>query len=334
MKGYQIQSFGLEGLVIVDLPDPEPGPNQVLVKMHAFSLNYRDLLVVKGLYNPRMKLPQIPLSDGAGEVVAVGSEVKSVKIGSRVANTFFERWVSGDSTDDVAKSALGGGRDGVLAEYVVLHEDGVIPVPEHLTYREAATLPCAALTAWNALMVQGKIKAGDTVLTLGTGGVSIFALQFALLNGSRVFITSSSDAKLAKARQLGAAQTFNYKQMPDWGRRIRQAAGGRGVDVVVEVGGAGTFNQSINALRRGGILNLIGVLAPGSDINIRFVLMNGIRIQGIFVGSREMFASMNAAISYHRLHPIIDRTFEFGELKEAFELMEAGGHFGKICIEM
>ena len=232
MKGYQIQSFGLEGLVIVDLPDPEPGPNQVLVKMHAFSLNYRDLLVVKGLYNPRMKLPQIPLSDGAGEVVAVGSEVKSVKIGSRVANTFFERWVSGDSTDDVAKSALGGGRDGVLAEYVVLHEDGVIPVPEHLTYREAATLPCAALTAWNALMVQGKIKAGDTVLTLGTGGVSIFALQFALLNGARVFITSSSDAKLAKARQLGTNVQLQTNARlgqadPASRRRTRSRCGGR-----------------------------------------------------------------------------------------------------------
>ncbi len=334
MKAYEIQSFGLENLAIIDRPVPEPGPNQVLIKMHAWSLNYRDLLVVKGSYNPRMKLPQIPLSDGAGEVVAVGSEVKSVKTGTRVTNTFFERWVSGVATDDAARSALGGGRDGVLAEYVVLHEDGVIPSPEHLTYAEAATLPCAALTAWNALVVEGKIKSGDTVLTLGTGGVSIFALQFAILNGARVIITSSSDEKLAKAKQLGATEAINYKQIPDWGKHARQFSGGRGVDLVIEVGGAGTFNQSIASLRRGGILNLIGVLAPIGDVNIMSVLMNGIRVQGIFVGSREMFADMNAAIAHHRSHPVVDRIFGFDEVQEAFKLMQSGGHFGKICIQI
>jgi NADPH:quinone reductase-like Zn-dependent oxidoreductase len=332
MKAYEIKKFGLEGLEAVDRPMPEPRATQVLVQMHAWSLNYRDLMTVTGRYNPRLKLPQVPLSDGAGEIIAVGGDVRGFKKGDRVANTFFERWVSGAQTDDQARTALGAGRDGVLAEYVVLHEDGVIPIPEHLTCVEAATLPCAALTAWNALVVEGKVKAGDTVLTLGTGGVSIFALQFALLSGAQVIITSGSDEKLARAKQMGASQTINYKQQPDWGRYIRQLTGGRGVDLVVEVGGAGTFSQSIAAVKRGGHLSLIGVLAQGTEANIVPVLMNGIRVQGIFVGSRDMFSSMNAAISLHQLHPVVDRTFGFEEVHEAFKLMESGGHFGKICI--
>lgn len=334
MKAYEIHSFGLDGLKATERPTPEPGAHQVLVKMQAWSLNYRDLMTITGRYNPRLKLPQIPLSDGAGEIVAVGSEVKSFKTGDRVANTFFERWVSGEVSDDKVKTALGAGRDGVLAEYVVLHEDGVIPIPAHLTYTEAATLPCAGLTAWNALVAEGKINAGDTILTLGTGGVSLFALQFAKLNGARVIITSSSDEKLAKAKQLGAEHTINYKQHPDWGKQIRKLTGGCGVDLVVELGGAGTFNQSVMALKRGGQISLIGVLAPGTDVNIISILMNSIRVQGIFVGSREVFSAMNAAIELHNLHPIIDRTFGFEEVKEAFKLMESGGHFGKICISI
>jgi NADPH:quinone reductase-like Zn-dependent oxidoreductase len=334
MKAYEIQSVGIDNLALVDRPVPEPGPYQVLVKMHAWSLNYRDLMTVKGSYNPRMKMPQVPLSDGAGEVVAAGSEVKSVKPGDRVANTFFERWVSGEATDEKARSALGAGRDGVLSEYVVLHEEGVIPFPDHLTYTEAATLPCAALTAWNAVAIEGKIKAGDIVLTLGTGGVSIFALQFAGLNGAQVIITSSSNEKLSRAKQLGAGQTVNYKEVPEWGRHVRQLTGGRGVDLVVEVGGAGTFNQSLAAIRRGGTVSLIGVLAQGPGANIVPILMNSIRVQGIFVGTREAFQSMNSAISLHHLHPVIDRTFGFAEAREAFRLMESSSHFGKICIEV
>ena len=334
MKAYEIQKFGLDGLTLADRPTPELGPNQVLVKMHAWSLNYRDWMTVTGRYNPRLKLPQIPLSDGAGEVVAVGPGVKNAKAGDRVANTFFERWVSGEATDEKARTALGAGRDGVLAEYVVLHEEGILPVPDHLSYAEAATLPCAAVTAWHALVVEGRIKAGDVVLTLGTGGVSIFALQFALLNGARVIITSSSDEKLGKARQLGAFQTINYRELPDWGKHARQIAEGRGVELVVELGGAGTFNQSVAAVRRGGTVCLIGALAPASEVNLVAVLMNGIRVQGIFVGSRDMFSSMNSAIARHRLHPIIDRTFGFDEVREAFSLMESGKHFGKICIQI
>jgi NADPH:quinone reductase-like Zn-dependent oxidoreductase len=332
MKAYEIQKLGIDGLAIVDRPMPEPGANQVLVKMHAWSLNYRDLMTVTGRYNPKLKLPQIPLSDGAGEIVAVGSEVEGFKTGDRVANTFFERWVSGEQTDEQARTALGAGRDGVLAEYVALHQEGVIKIPEHLSYAEAATLPCAAVTAWNAIISHGGIKSGDTILTLGTGGVSIFAVQFALLSGTRVIITSSSDEKLDRARKLGASETINYKQKPDWGRHVRQLCGGRGVDLVVEVGGAGTFNQSIAAVRRGGTLALIGVLALGSDANIVPVLMNAIRVQGIFVGSRDIFAAMNTAIALHQLHPVIDRTFGFEEFPEALRWMEAGGHFGKIVV--
>jgi NADPH:quinone reductase-like Zn-dependent oxidoreductase len=332
VKAYEIQRFDLEGLSVADRPEPEPGANQVLVRMHAWSLNYRDLLTLTGRYNPRMKLPQVPLSDGAGEIVSVGAGVRGFKSGDRVANTFFERWVSGEATDETARTALGAGRDGVLSEYVVLHEEGVIGIPDHLSYAEAATLPCAALTAWHALVVEGRIKAGDTVLTLGTGGVSIFALQFALLQGAQVIITSSSDEKLAKARQLGAGHTVNYRKIPDWGHTVRQLTQGRGVDHVMELGGSGTFNQSVAAMRRGGHMSLIGVLAQGGEANIISVLMNGIRVQGIFVGSREMFASMNSAISLHRLRPVIHRTFGFDEVREAFRLMQSGNHFGKICI--
>jgi NADPH:quinone reductase-like Zn-dependent oxidoreductase len=334
MKAYQIEEFGFDGFKIVDRPKPEPGPYQVLIKMQAWSLNYRDLLTVKGFYNPRLEMPRIPFSDGAGEVVAVGREVKSVKPGDRVTSTFFENWKSGAATDDCARTALGAERDGVLAEFVTLHEDGVIPMPDHLTYAEASTLPCAAVTAWNALAVGGKIKAGDRVLALGTGGVSIFALQFARMHGAQVVITSGSNEKLEKARQLGAAHTINYKSTPDWGRQVRKWAHGRGVDLVVEVGGSGTFNQSAAALRRGGTMALIGVLASGGDANILAVLMNSLRVQGIFVGSRDMFADMNKAIELHKLRPVVDRIFSFDDARKALEYMEAGKHFGKICIQI
>jgi len=334
MKAYQIEDFGLDGLKSTERPTPRPGAHQVLIKMQAWSLNYRDLLTVKGLYNPRLKMPQIPLSDGAGEVVETGAEVRSVQPGDRVSNTFFEHWTSGPATDEKVQTALGAGRDGVLAEYVAIDEDGVIPIPEHLTYAEAATLPCAALTAWNALVVAGNIKAGDTVLTLGTGGVSLFALQFAQMHGARVVITSGSDEKRGKALKIGAAHTINYKETPEWGKETRRFADGRGVDLVVEVGGSGTFNQSVAALRRGGIMSLIGVLASGGEPNILTVLMNSIRVQGIFVGSKDMFAAMNRAITMHSLRPVVDRTFGFDEVKEALQYMEAGKHFGKICIQI
>jgi len=332
MKAYEIQKFGLDGLVQVDRPQPEAKAGQVLLKMKAFSLNYRDVMTVAGKYNPRMRLPQIPLSDGVGEVVAIGEGVTRVKVGDRVANTFFEKWVAGELTEQGSKSALGAGRDGVLAEYVALDEDGVIQVPEHLTDEEAATLPCAALTSWAALISRGNLKAGDSILAMGTGGVSIFALQFAKLSGARVVITSSSDEKLDRAKELGADDLINYKATPDWEKEVLQLTGGRGVDHVVEVGGAGTFAKSIRAVRRGGTISLIGVLAGGSETNLMPILMNGLRVQGIFVGSREMFEAMNAAINLHKLKPVVDKVFSIEETPEAYAMMEAGAHFGKICI--
>lgn len=334
MKAFEIQnSFGLDSLTLTERPDPSPGYGQVLIKLRAASLNYRDLMVVKGLYNPKQPLPLIPLSDAVGEVIAVGEGVTRVKTGSRVAGIFFQKWLCGQLTEAIAKSALGGAIDGMLAEYAVLHEDGVVHVPENLTDEEAATLPCAAVTAWNALNTSGGVKAGDTVLVQGTGGVSLFALQFARLLGARVIATSSSDEKLERVRQLGASDGINYKQTPDWGKRVRELTIDVGVDHVVEVGGAGTLTESLRAVRYGGQISLIGVLSGGSgEVSTASILMKNVRVQGIYVGSREMFEAMNRAIAHHLLQPVVDRVFPFQEVREALAYMESGAHFGKICI--
>jgi NADPH:quinone reductase-like Zn-dependent oxidoreductase len=332
MKVIELQNaFGIDSLAPADRPEPRPGPGEVLLKMRAWSLNYRDLMVVKGQYNPRLKLPLVPLSDGVGEVAAVGDGVSRVKAGDRVAGTFMQKWVAGELTEEAAKSALGGGGPGMLAEYVVLHEDGVVPVPAHLTDEEAATLPCAALTAWHALVPAGGVKAGDVVLTQGTGGVSIFALQFAKLLGARVVATSSSDAKLERVLKMGASDGINYKTTPEWGNRARELTGA-GVDHVVEVGGAGTLGESLRAVRPGGRIYLIGVLSGGGQANVVPILMKNVRVQGIFVGSREMFEAMNRAIALHKLRPVVDRVFPFAEARDAFRHMESAAHFGKIAI--
>lgn len=334
MKVYEIQNFfGLDSLNIAERPDPSPSYGQVLIKVRAVSLNYRDLMVVKGLYNPNIPLPLIPFSDGAGEVVAVGEGVTRVKVGDRVAGIFFQNWIAGKLTTAKTNSALGGAIDGMLAEYVVLHEDGLVHVPAHLTDAEAATLPCAAVTAWNALFHSGSLKAGETVLVQGTGGVSIFALQFAKVAGARVIATSSSDEKLEKVKQLGASETINYKQTPQWGKTARELAGGEGVDLVVEVGGSGTLNESLRAVRIGGQISLVGVLSGVSgEISTVSILMKSVRVQGIYVGSREMFEAMNQAIALHQIKPTVDRIFSFSEAREALQYMESGSHFGKICI--
>ncbi|HCF27166.1 MAG TPA: NAD(P)-dependent alcohol dehydrogenase [Cyanobacteria bacterium UBA11049] len=334
MKAFEIQNkFGLDSLTLTERPDPKPSYGQVLIKLRAVSLNYRDLMVVKGLYNPKLPLPLIPFSDGVGEVVAVGEGVTRVNIGDRVAGIFFQKWLAGELTAEKANSALGGAIEGMLAEYVVLHEDGVVRVPKHLSDEEAATLPCAAVTAWNALFTSGGLKAGDTVLIQGTGGVSIFALQFALLAGARVIATSSSDEKLERVRQLGASDGINYKQTPDWGKKVRELTAGDGVDYVVEVGGAGTLTESLRAVRYGGQISLIGVLTGGSaEINTASILMKNVKVQGIYVGSREMFEAMNSAIALHKLHPVCDRVFDFHQAPQALKYMETGSHFGKICI--
>jgi NADPH:quinone reductase-like Zn-dependent oxidoreductase len=303
--------------------------------MRAWSLNYRDLMVLKGQYNPKLKMPAVPLSDGVGEVVETGPGVSRVAVGDRVAGAFMPEWISGQIHEGAARSALGGGGAGMLSEYVVISAEGVVRVPEHLSDEQAAALPCAAVTAWHALVPEGHVKSGDSVLVLGTGGVSIFALQFAKLHGARVIATSSSDEKLAKARELGADEGVNYKTTPDWNKRVLELTGGRGVDFVVEVGGAGTVGQSMKAVRPGGQISLIGVLSGGGEkVNPMPILMKNIRVQGIFVGTREMFEAMNRAIALHQLQPIVDRVFPFAEAVEAYRYMESAAHFGKIAIKM
>lgn len=334
MKAYEIRSnFGMENLTQTDRPVPQTSPGQVLVKVKAVALNYRDLLVVDGKYNPKMPLPRIPCSDGVGEVVGVGDGVSRVKIGDRVAGTFFQGWISGPPTDELIQPALGGGLDGMLAEYVALDESGVVHVPPHLTDEEAACLPCAALTAWNGLFAQVPVKPGDNVLTLGTGGVSIFAIQFASLAGARVIATSSSDEKLQRVRSLGASETINYKTEPEWHKRVLELTGGLGVDLVVEVGGAGTLERSLRSVKVGGTLSMIGVLTQGS-VNPMLILMKSARVQGIYVGSRSMFEDMNRAIDQHKLRPVVDRIFPFAESRAAYDYLRSGAHFGKVVIRV
>lgn len=336
MKVIELRDkFGLDSPTVTEKPEPRPGSAQVLIKMRAWSLNYRDLLVVKGLYNPKLRFPFVPLSDGVGHIAAVGEGVSRVKVGDRVAGIFMQKWLCGDVNEAKARTALGGGGEGMLAEHVVLHEDGVVHVPEHLTDEEAATLPCAAVTSWHALITEGNLKTGDSVLVQGTGGVSIFALQFARLSGARVLATSSSDAKLERALRLGASDGINYKTTPDWEEKARELTGGSGVDHVVEVGGAGTFAKSLRAVRMNGRIYLIGILSGGSgQVNPTPILMKNARVQGIYVGSRDMFEAMNRAIALHKLRPVVDRVFGFGEIRQALQYMESGAHFGKICLKV
>jgi NADPH:quinone reductase-like Zn-dependent oxidoreductase len=332
MKAYELQgAFGIENLKIAERPQPSPGPGKVLLKLHAWSLNYRDLMLVKGAYNPRLKLPVVPLSDGVGEVVEVGPDVVRIKTGERVAGAFMPGWNGGPLTDAKAKTALGSGGTGMLAEYVVLPEQGVVVVPAHLSDEEAATLPCAAVTAWHALVSSGGLTAGHTVLTQGTGGVSLFALQFARLLGARVIATSGSDDKLKRVLEMGASDGINYKTTPEWGKKVSELSGG-GVDHVVEVGGAGTLGESLKAVRTGGTVSLIGVLSGAGTFNPIPILMKNVRVQGIYVGSGEMFEAMNRAIALHKLRPVVDRVFPFAEAPAAWRHLESGAHFGKVVI--
>jgi NADPH:quinone reductase-like Zn-dependent oxidoreductase len=329
-----VEAFGPENLRLVDLPEPTPGPGQAVVRVRACSLNFRDLLVVKGSYGKSVKVPLTPLSDGAGEVIAVGPDVTRVKPGDRVCGIFMQRWIEGELNDEKAASAMGGAIDGMLAEQVCLNAEGLTPIPEHLTFEQAATLPCAAVTAWNALFVSGKLKPGDTVLVQGTGGVSIFALQFAKKTGAKVIATSSSDAKLERLRALGADATINYRTTPEWDYPVRAFTGGVGVDHIVEVGGAGTLGLSLKSVRRGGHIALIGVLTGGGEFDPRPMLLKAIRLQGIYVGSRAMFEAMNRAISDLQIEPIVDRVFDFADVKDAIGYMASGAHFGKVCVKL
>jgi NADPH:quinone reductase-like Zn-dependent oxidoreductase len=335
MEAWRISQFGIDRLERVTLPDPVPQYGQVLVRVHAVSLNYRDLMIVQGRYNPKMRLPRIPCSDGAGEVVGVGEGVTRVRPGDRVAGIFMQSWIDGEPDAEKIKGALGGDIDGMLAELVVLHEDGVVAIPESLSYEEAATLPCAGVTAWNAVAEVGNIKAGDTVLIQGTGGVSIFALQFARLLGARVLGTSSSDAKLERARRLGLDAGVNYRHRADWDAWAMEQTGGSGVDLVIEVGGAGTFMRSIAALRIGGAVAQIGVLSDSTEgIVIPKLLHKQVRLRGIYVGSRAHFEKMSRAIAQHRLKPVVDEVFSLHDAPAALRRLETGSHFGKLVLSV
>jgi NADPH:quinone reductase-like Zn-dependent oxidoreductase len=336
MRVVELQNkFVLESLAVTERARPAPGTGQVQVRVRAASLNYRDLLVATGAYDPRIKMPLIPLSDGAGEVAAVGEGVTRLRVGDRVANLFMTKWKEGELTAEKGMSALGAANDGMLAEYVVLSEDAWVRFPDHLTFEQAATLPCAAVTAWNALMTREPVKPGDNVLVQGTGGVSLFALQFARLAGARVIITSSSDEKLARARQLGASEGVNYRTTPDWEVPVRALTGGRGVDHVVEVGGAGTLPKSLKAVRTGGVISLIGVLSGGAGtFNPLPLVMKAVTLRGILVGSGAMFEAMNQAILLHKLEPVVDRTLPFDQVREGLQLLKSGGHFGKIVLRL
>ena len=334
MRVAEIRAFGLNELAWSERPIPQPGPGQVLVKMHAFSLNYRDLLIIRGQYNPKLKMPIVPLSDCAGEVTDIGAGATRFRPGDRVSATFMQGWIDGGIDDAKWRTALGGSIDGVAAEYRVFAEEGLVAIPDYLSYEEASTLPCAAVTAWNALFEAGSLAPGHRVLTLGTGGVSIFALQLARLAGARVMITSSDDQKIAHALELGAAEGINYRAAPDWDKRVRELTNGRGVDHVIEVGGAGTLPRSMRAVRTGGTISLIGVLAEGTEVNPTPILMRHLCVNGIFVGSRTMFEKLLTAMAAEQLRPVIDRVFPFEDLRESLEYMETGRHFGKICLSL
>lgn len=335
MKAVVIQNaFGLENVAVVDRPEPTPGAGQVLVRVRAVSFNYRDLLIAKGQYNPKLAFPRILGCDAAGEVTAVGAGVTKWKSGDRVANTFMPNWREGHINDTVAKPTYANDIDGVFAELVAVDENGLVRIPDHLSYEEAATLPCAAVTAWNALTA-ANTGPGTTVLLQGTGGVSIFALQFAKALGAKAFITSGNDDKLARVTSLGADASTNYKTNPDWEKWARQQNGGAGVDVVVEVGGAGTLERSLRAVKTGGHVALIGVLTgAGGTVNPMLVLMKAIRLQGVFVGSRAMFEAMNKLIVEKQLRPVIDRVFPLSEAIAALKHMESGSHFGKVVMKV
>ncbi|WP_228499033.1 zinc-dependent alcohol dehydrogenase family protein [Thermogemmata fonticola] len=325
--------FGTEHLRWTKCEIPVPAAGQILVRLHAVSVNYRDVLIVEGSYNPRLSMPRILGSDGAGEVIAVGPDVDRFRVGDRVIGCFMQKWADGPLTDTAARSTLGADRDGTFAQYVLLEQAGAVPLPEDWDYASAATLPCAALTAWNAL-ISGECRPGKTVLLLGTGGVSIFGLQLAKAMGARVLLLSGQEHKRERAAQLGADATANYHTVPEWDRWVREQTEGQGADIVLEVGGAGTLERSLRAVRRGGYIALIGVLAGRGTIDPMPILMKAVRLQGIFVGSRKMFEDMLVFLQQHRLRPVIDRRFPLPELPAALEAMRRGIHFGKIVLDI
>jgi NADPH:quinone reductase-like Zn-dependent oxidoreductase len=333
-KAYELHPHdGFDALVLVDRPRAALGPGDVRVRVRAVSLNYRDLNMVKGA--KRRKAPIVPASDGAGEVIEIGASVTRLAVGDRVAASFFPTWQSGDLSDAHHARALGGGQDGMLAEEVVLPDTAWLRIPSRLSFEAAATLPCAGVTAYHALFEAAHLRAGEVVVLQGTGGVSIFGLQLARAAGARVVITSSSAAKRERALALGADHVIDYKAEPAWGDAARAWTGGRGADVVVEVGGPGTFDQSVAALRYGGTMSLLGVLTGlRGEVNTYGVFHKTLRIAGIYVGSVAMFEGLIRALEARQIDPVIDRSFGFGETREAYAYLASGAHFGKVVIRI
>lgn len=335
MKVVEIQEkFGLDALKVVERPDPVPGAGQVVLKMKAFSVNHRDLLVVNGVGRWKPSRPRIPLSDGVGIVVSTGAGVSRVRVGDRVAPIFYPRWFDGGVASEKMEAPLGGAvADGVLAEYTLLSEQSVIHVPEHLSDEEAATLPCAAVTAWNSVVPSGQITPGDTVVVLGTGGVSIFALHFAKFLGARVIVTSSSEKKLARAKELGATAGVHYAATSDWPRAVMELTDGVGADHIVDT--VGILKEALAAVRLGGTVAFVGLLAGiSTDVDLVTFMGKSARVQAVDVGSRQMFDDMNRAIQLHTLHPVVDRVFGFSELGAALQYLGEGRHLGKVCLRV
>ncbi|WP_374576068.1 NAD(P)-dependent alcohol dehydrogenase [Phenylobacterium sp.] len=337
MRALQVtEPWGLDRLDVVEVEAPSPAHGQVLVRMRALSLNYRDLLMVNGMYSrgSAMHGAITPFSDGCGIVEAVGPGVTRVKPGDRVATLFFQNWNSGPARLENLSSSLGHPIPGAGRELATFSQDGVSKVPDFLSDHEVATLPCAALTAWRGLFEDARLEPGDTVVLQGTGGVSIFGLQFAKAAGYRTVITSSSDEKLKRAKALGADHLVNYKAQPDWAAAVREATGGVGADFIMEVGGAGTIQQSLRAVRIGGHIAIIGVVAGAAEgFNPAVLIGNNAKLQGLSVGSRAMFEAMCRAMELHRIHPVVDKVFPWTEARAAFRAMQAGEHFGKIVLE-
>jgi NADPH:quinone reductase-like Zn-dependent oxidoreductase len=334
MKAYEIREFGLDKLAMVERETPKPGPGEVLVRMRAASLNHRDLMMIEGTYNPKLKLPLVPFSDGAGEVAAVGDGVTKWAAGDRVCPIFMQGWIDGPIDYQKYKTTLGGDLDGCLREFAVFDQEGLVSIPPHLSFEEASTLPCAGVTAWHAITVSGQVKMGETVLLQGTGGLSIFALQFAKIFGANVIITSSSDGKLERARELGADDVINYKEREDWDSAVLDLTDKAGVDHVIEVGGAGTMQRSMRAAKMGGHIAVIGVVAGKGEFTTVPIFMKSLKLQGIFVGSRQMFEAMNLAIEKSGMTPEVDKVYPFVEVGDAFEYMKGGLHFGKIVVSI
>lgn len=337
MKVWTIdERDGRRELVLAERPQPAPAAGEVLVRIRAVSLNYRDLITLDQQRPGSLPPPMVPCSDGAGEVAAIGAGVSRFRLGDRVAGIFFRDWIDGRFELGYHKTALGGSLHGMLSEFIVLPEHALVAIPAHCSFGEAATLPCAAVTAWQALVTRGQLRAGDTVLALGTGGVSVFALQIAAAAGCRVIVTSSSDEKLSRARELGAWATVNYRTTPEWDAEVWRLSEKRGIDHVMEVGGPGTLGRSMNAAAAGGQIALIGVLTgfAAPDASLFPITARNVRLDGIYVGSRADFEALNTFLTEHEIHPVIDRTFPFAEAPAAFEHLRSGRHFGKVVVSV